>query len=118
MSADPIDLTAARVAERKRQVLAGIAEQLSKTEKGYPHGSVSNLILIVAQDPALAGLVGLNEFTGQPMIFRSPPSPLESAPEMAGPYPRPWNRADVSFAQTYVQRVWTQAAGREGIGAE
>ena len=113
MSADPIDLTAARVAERKRQVLAGIAEQLSKTEKGYPHGSVSNLILIVAQDPALAGLVGLNEFTGQPMIFRSPPSPLESAPEMAGPYPRPWNRADVSFAQTYVQRVWTQAAGRE-----
>jgi predicted P-loop ATPase len=114
LSATPvISLDEARIAEERRAAIARILPQLSKSDKGAPHASISNFILILSQDPALKGMVGMNDFTGSPVMHRAPPVPLDGMPAMPGPYPRLWNKADVSLVQSYLQRVWTHGAGRD-----
>lgn len=103
----------ARRAEERRAITAKILSQLSKSDKGSPHASISNIILILSQDPVLQGMVGMNDFTGSPVLHRAPPVPLDGQPEMPGPYPRLWNKADVSLVQSYLQRVWMHGAGRD-----
>ena len=95
MSEAPVvDLAEVRLAEEKRQQLAGLDAQLLKTKEGAVLGAISNLILIIAQDPALASLCGFNEFTYQAVLHTSPPPPMEGSPPIPGPYPRPWQAAE------------------------
>lgn len=112
-TAPVIDLAEVRQAEEKRQHLADLDAQLLKSDKNAVLGIVSNLILIIARDPVLAGLCGYNEFTCQFVLHASPPPMLDGSPLTPGPYPRPWQPADVSHIQSYIQRVWTRQAGRE-----
>ena len=106
------DLAKVRQEEERRQRISELAALLVKNDKGAPLGCVSNLILIVSEDPTLAGICGYNEFTSHAVLHRPPPPPIEGAPPLPGPYPRPWSAADVALIQSYIQRVWAKSAKR------
>jgi putative DNA primase/helicase len=108
-----VDLGEVRQAEERRKQLADLDAQLLKSDKNAVLGTVSNLSLIIAQDPTLAGLCGFNEFTHQAVLHDSPPPLMDAAPPIPGPYPRPWQPADVAHIQSYLQRCWTRLAKRD-----
>jgi putative DNA primase/helicase len=105
-----IDLAEARDAEEKRGVLKGIDAQLQKNKDGLVLGTISNLILIIGQDPVLAGLCGFDDFECAAVLHSSPPPVLDGTEPIPGPYPRPWIGSDVSHILSYIQRVWTRLA--------
>ena len=111
------DLAGARAADERRQRLAALDQQLSRSDKGVVLGCVSNLILILGSDPELHGLLGYNEFTSAAVMHRAAPSPLDEVPALPGPFPRSWGPADVSHVQAYIQRVWTRQAGGQDTEA-
>ncbi len=104
------DLAEARDAEEKRAALKAIDAQLQKNKDGLVLGSVSNLILIIGQDPVLSGLCGLDEFECAAVLHSSPPPILDGTEPIPGPYPRPWIGSDVAHILSYIQRVWTRLA--------
>ena len=108
-----IDLAEVRSADEKRKQLAELDAQLLKTSEGAVIPAVSNLILIIAQDPTLADLCAFNDFTCTPVLTASPPPFMSDAAPIPGPYPRPWQASDVAYVQTYLQRTWTRQASRE-----
>lgn len=92
-----------------------VRASLAKTEKGEPLNTLGNLLVILAHDPALAGMVGFNEFTSQPLLMRAaPPMDGDEAP-LPGPYPRPWGVEDVALVLVYVQRNWIPKARTDAI---
>jgi predicted P-loop ATPase len=78
-------------------------------------GVVSNLILILEQDPALSGIVACDEFLAASVLMRAPPVPLDTVPPAGGPYPRTWRASDVSYIQSYIQRTWCKSAARTEV---
>ena len=108
-----VNLADARSEEERRGTLNSIDAQLAKSDRGLVLGTVSNLILIIAQDPILSGLLGYNEFTHATVIHSPPPIPLEGTQPAPGPYPRVWDEVDTAYIQSYIQRVWTRNANRE-----
>jgi putative DNA primase/helicase len=77
--------------------------------------SVGNLMLILAQDPALRDLLGRDEFASTDVLRGPPPQPIGGAPAQPGPYPRPWTPADVAHVQFHIQRTWTHQAARRDV---
>lgn len=88
---------------------------LQKSDKGAPLNTIANVMLIMAHDPALAGMLGHNEFTSQSLMLRHAPPPEEGQAPLPGPYPRPWGAEDVALVQAYVQRIWIPKASRQMI---
>ncbi len=88
---------------------------LQRDGNGQPQYTVGNLMLILAHDPQLAGMLSHNEFTSQSLLTRSPPPIEDGGPMAYGPFPRPWNGEDVSLVQAYIQRVWIAKAGRQTV---
>jgi len=87
--------------------------RLAVTEKGVVLPTVSNAMLILGNDPALAGTLGFNDFTSQHLLMR--PAPASEGVELPGPYPRAWEAADVILIQSYMQRVWSQKFTRSTV---
>jgi putative DNA primase/helicase len=108
MSADIIPLSDTRA-------LAALDKKLARSDKGSVLPSVSNLILILSEDPTLAGMCQFDEFLNTTVITRAAPSPIEGAPDVPGPYPRPYTHTDVSHTQSYIQRVYTQQAKKSDV---
>lgn len=81
--------------------------RLAKSDKGAYLHTVANAMVILGNDPAIAGIVSYNEFTGEEVITRSPPAYEDGAAGMPGPYPRPWQSADIALMLGYMQRVWS-----------
>lgn len=63
----------------------------------------SNLVIILAHDPALAGLLGFDEFRGEPVMLKKPPVD-DGVAELPGPYPRPWRQQDISALHSFMER--------------
>lgn len=82
--------------------------RLAKNNEGGNLPTISNALIILANDPALAGMLSFNAFTSQPLITRAPPIPEDGAPQLPGPYPRAWGMEDVIFVQGYMQKIWSQ----------
>jgi putative DNA primase/helicase len=75
--------------------------------------TVANAMIILANDPGIAGTFGFNEFTSQHLLMRS--APTSEGIELPGPYPRPWAAEDVVLIQGYMQRVWSQKFTRSTV---
>lgn len=98
--------------EETRASIATIEAQLERSDQGVI-SNLSNLIIIISQDPVLRGLCAHDEFNGE-NVLQAPPPPLsDTAPSQPGPYPRAWERADVSMVRSYIQRVWIKRAARD-----
>jgi len=80
---------------------------LQKNDKGVVQPTLANVLLILAHDPPLAGMVGYDEFNAQHLILRSPPPSEDGEQLLPGPYPRVWGVADVALVQAYLQRIWS-----------
>jgi predicted P-loop ATPase len=80
------------------------------TDKGAVLGCVSNLVLILENDPVLSGLCAHNEFTCASVLTRPPPAMSDEAADIPGPYPRPWSESDITHVQFYIQRAYTPQA--------
>lgn len=88
---------------------------LQRDQHGAPSYTIGNLMVILAHDPALAGMLVHNEFTSQSLLTRPPPAIEEGGPTAYGPFPRPWAGEDVSLVQAYIQRAWIARAGRASV---
>ena len=87
---------------------------VSKNEKGSVHNTFANLIVIVGNDPPLAGMVGFNEFTDEYVLLRAPPLADEEQKPLPGPYPRTWRTEDVALVQAYIQKFWISKVNFQG----
>lgn len=104
-----IDMAALRPVER-----AAWFTRLQRSEKGTLP-TLANAMLILANDPEMAGLLSFDAFRSEHLLTRAPPPPEDGAPELPGPYPRPWGIEDVAFVQAYFQRVHAPRFSRETI---
>lgn len=86
--------------------------RLLRGEKGILP-TVSNVMMILANDPALANMLAYDAFTHQPLLMRAAPVSEEGSPPLPGPYPRQWETADVTLIHAYLQRVWSPSIARE-----
>ena len=85
----------------------GVHRVLEKLQgKPQPYPNVANAMVILAHDPALAGMLGYSEFILSPLMLRPPPPAEEGATLLPGPYPRPWSPEDSALILSYVQRIW------------
>lgn len=106
MSSSVQSLDIARAQARVTQIRA----MLAMSDKGTILGTVSNLVIIIGNDPVLSGLCAYNEFTSAAVLLKPPPAMSDDASDVPGPYPRAWSAADITFVQFYVQRSYTQQA--------
>lgn len=74
--------------------------------------TVSNAMMIFANDPGVKGLLAYNAFRSEHLITREPPPIEEDCPLMPGPYPRAWGPEDVALIQAYLQRIWSPRFSR------
>jgi predicted P-loop ATPase len=89
--------------------------QIAKTREGATLPTLANAQLIVRHDPALKGMFGFNGFIAQPLLMRAPPRVEDDAPDLPGPYPRPWGVEDLAALQGYFQRVWSPRFQRQAV---
>ena len=106
----PIDLATVRSHKH-------LHDNLAQSKEGVVLPTVSNILAILRHDPALTGIVTLNEFTHETAITRAPPLPDDTARPMPGPYPRPWTGADEALILAYIQRNWTSRATDSALAA-
>lgn len=107
--ADVVDLFAKSGTDGRSRGVHHLLGKLAKSDKGAVMAHLANVLLILAHDPPVAGMVGYNEFTSEHLMMRAPPPAEDGAEEMPGPYPRPWGPEDTALVQAYLQRIW---AGR------
>lgn len=113
--ADVVDLLTHAKAGGQNRGLHRVMATLAKTDKGEPLNTLANLLVILAHDPPVAGMLGYNEFTSQPLLMRSPPPMDDSEDPLPGPYPRSWGAEDVALVLAYVQRIWIPKARNDAI---
>lgn len=101
--AEVIDLAAARA---EAEAANKLAASLMRSGEGAVYPTITNALVIMAHDPALAGLVAYNSFTHKSLIMRAAPVAVEGGRPFPGPYPRPWDDADVVLVTSYIQRVY------------
>lgn len=89
-------------------------KRLQSGDKGYLP-TVSNAMLIFANDPVLQGMLAYNAFRSEHLLTRQPPPAQEDGPSLAGPYPRPWGPEDVALIQAYFQRIWCPRFSRATV---
>jgi predicted P-loop ATPase len=78
---------------------------LTRGEKG-PHATVSNAVIVLGCDEALAETVAYDEFAHRVVVTVPPPVAFLGATEAPGPYPRTVTDTDVTLIQGYIQRVY------------
>lgn len=117
MSQSPniIDLNKERKAAELQAKVQELIPALATSEKGNILGILSNLILIIGNDPHLSGMCAYDEFQHNAVLRYAAPSPFDDAPALPGPFPRQWTAADVSHVQSYIQRVWTRQAKKSEV---
>lgn len=98
-----IDLAAAR----NDQGMHSLMTMLARTKEGATLPTHANLLLLLAHDPLLKGMMGFDEFTGASLLMKPAPAAEDNAQPLPGPYPRPWGTEDVVMVLAYLQRVWT-----------
>jgi putative DNA primase/helicase len=91
---------------------SGWMARVQRNSQGGTLPTVSNAMLVLANDPELAGLLAYDAFRSEHLLMRAPPAPDDS-PSLPGPYPRPWGLEDVVFVLGYLQRIWSPKFGRE-----
>lgn len=107
--------------EKERKAIAASAKYdellplLATTEKGGITGTLSNLILIIGNDPFLSSMLAYDEFQHAEVMTHAAPSPFDEKDKLPGPFPRLWTKADVSHVQSYIQRTWTQQAKKGDV---
>lgn len=79
---------------------------VQKSDKGAPHPTVANAILVLQNDPDLVSLLAYDEFSHIFITLRAPPAICEEGPTLAGPYPRPTREEDYTAIQSWMQRVY------------
>lgn len=90
---------------------------LTRNDRGTPHNTLANLLVILTHDPEVSRMFGYDDFTSQPLLMRPPPALEAGDKPMPGPYPRPWGGEDVSMVQAYIQRVHHMKAPRLDVEA-
>jgi len=86
--------------------LAELHARMDTNDKGVPHPHLGNVLLCLALDPVLAGLLAYNEFLEEQQATRAPPPLNPADAPAAGPYPRAIRRADVVSITAYLQRTY------------
>lgn len=113
-AAEVVDLFARDKAGGQNHGVHRVMQLVAKNDKGTLN-TLANIIIIMAHDPPLAGMLGFNEFTDQPVLMRPPPVADDGEKPLPGPYPRPWGIADVALIQAYIQRAWISRAPSQAI---
>lgn len=88
---------------------------LATDDRGAVQPSLSNALLMLEHDPALANLTGYDEFRDQPFILRPPPRAGDDDAPQPGPYPRAWTRSDAVLVTAHIQRTRCQRIKRETV---
>lgn len=91
------------LASRKSAEKSAWFAQLKTGAKGIVLATVSNAVIIFANDPELSGMLAYNEFTCRPVLLRSPPT--TAGLTAAGPFPRSWEASDRTLFQAYFERI-------------
>lgn len=81
--------------------------KLARNAEGAYYPTLANAMILMANEPALAGLVVFDEFLGGPVVMRPPPVPEDGAEPLPGPYPREMADEDVLMVQGHLQRLWS-----------
>jgi putative DNA primase/helicase len=88
---------------------------LGRSERGAVYPTVHNALLILQYDPALAGMLSNNEFSGEVELRRPPPPVEEGGPVLPGPYPRKGMEEDTILVLAHIQRRWSPCFGKETV---
>lgn len=80
--------------------------RLQRGARGDFLASAANVSTILAHDPALAGLLGYDEFRARHVVHRPPPPAQPTDAPAAGPYPRSWSDADEILIVMHLQREY------------
>lgn len=92
---------------------AGLARNSSDTVLA----TVANAMVILANDPEIAGLLAYDAFRAEHLLMRAPPIPQAGASPMPGPYPRAPSAEDMSLLLAYFQRVWSSKFAAASVEA-
>ncbi|RVT95229.1 DNA primase [Rhodovarius crocodyli] len=95
--------------------LGMLQASLGTNDKGVPHSNVDNVLLCLALNPELQGLLGFNEFLEEPQILAPPPRMQVTDRPAPGPYPRAIRAADIIAIQAYVQRQHLARVTRQTV---
>ena len=79
--------------------------ELKRGERGV-HATIGNVLIIMAHDPELHGLVAFDQLSHGTSVTRAPPIAYPGEERMPGPYPRPVTDTDATLIQSYIQRVY------------
>lgn len=91
--------------------------RVKRNKEGQVLPTISNILILFAQDPVLQGMLTYDSFACQPLITRAPPPVEEGEPGMPGPYPRPWSDPDAVLILAYIQRTWAARASLQSVEA-
>lgn len=103
------------MASRRPVDQTGWSGRIQRNGQGWPWPTVSNAMVILANDPAIAGMLGFDSFTSQFLLMKPPPPADLGAVDLPGPYPRVWGAEDVAQILAYVQRVHTPKFARAAV---
>lgn len=78
--------------------------RLVKNNEGVPLPTLSNALIIFANDPELTGMLAFNEFSSRAVLLHPPPT--TEGVTTPGPFPRAWEEADRAFSLAYLQRAY------------
>jgi len=82
-------------------------ELLARGDKNQILSTTANALILLDLDPELIGLLSYDELYCRGVINRSPPTAHTGIRARPGPYPRPWDDADIQLLLSYMQRAWT-----------
>ena len=106
---------ARKVAPRQDKGAVPLWRARLRTNKGETIPSLANAMVIFANDPELAEMLGYNEFSSRAVMLQEPPPTEGVTPP--GPFPRAWEEADRAFALAYLQRAYSQKFRMETVSA-
>ena len=81
------------------------SDGLLRDDRGHLQPVLSNALALLAQDPAIAGRCGHDDFRDQPYLLGPPPVAEPGDAPAPGPYPRVWQRADLALITAHIQRA-------------
>ena len=79
---------------------------LARGGHGQILATTANALILLDLDPTLSGLFAYDELFCRGVIKRSPPTAHTAIAGRPGPYPRPWDEADIQIVLAYMQRMW------------
>jgi putative DNA primase/helicase len=101
--------------EQQGDGLQHLMAQLARNAQGAVLPTMANLLLILQNDPQMAGLLVADDFFSEVMLTRAPPPVEEGGATLPGPYPRPRCDEDGAMVLAYVQRAWSSRFKKEAV---